>query len=74
VKELLSHAGVPFVIKNVELDLEAYRELTSRGFRTVPVTLIGEDPSPAVVIGFKETALRESLNLPLPNSPASRGV
>jgi len=74
VKELLSHAGVPFVIKNVELDLDAYRDLISRGFRTVPVTLIGDDPSPGVVIGFNEAALRDSLNLPAPDSGASRGV
>jgi glutaredoxin len=63
VKELLSQAGVPYVVKDVELDLESYRELLARGFRTVPVTLVGEDPGPTAIIGFNEEALRRALGL-----------
>jgi glutaredoxin len=63
VKELLSQAGVPYVVKDVELELESYRELLARGFRTVPVTLVGDDPEPTAVIGFNEKALRRALDL-----------
>jgi glutaredoxin len=62
VKELLSRAGVPFEVRNVETDPEAYRDLIARGFRTVPVTLIGTDP-PAAITGFNESALRQALGL-----------
>ena len=61
---MLSQAGVPFVIRNVALDLGAYRELIARGFRTVPVTIIGEGETAVSMTGFDETALREALNLP----------
>jgi glutaredoxin len=63
VKELLSRAGVPFEVRNVEDDLAAYRDLLDRGFRTVPVTLIGDEPSPAAVVGFNEAALKSALGL-----------
>jgi glutaredoxin len=63
VKELLSRAGVPFEVRNVETDLSAYRELLARGFRTVPVTLVGADPSPAAVVGFNESALKSALGI-----------
>jgi glutaredoxin len=66
VKELLSQAGVPYVVKDVELELESYRELLARGFRTVPVTLIGDDPDPTAIVGFNEKALRRSLGLDSP--------
>ena len=65
---------VPFVAKNVELDFDAYRELMARGFRTVPVTLIGDDPAPIAVTGFDEAALRRALGLPPSDSPAPSGV
>jgi len=42
VKEFLSRAGVPFTTKNVDEDDRAYDELIAHGFRTVPVTLIGQ--------------------------------
>jgi glutaredoxin len=64
VKQLLSHAGVPFVTKNVELDLGAYRELLALGFRTVPVTIIGEGTAATSIVGFKESALLAALALP----------
>jgi hypothetical protein len=63
VKELLSHAGVPFVTRNVETDLDAYRELMARGFRSVPVTIVGDDPNPVAIIGFDEPALKRALGL-----------
>jgi hypothetical protein len=63
VKEFLSHAGVPHEVRSVDTDIAAYRDLIARGFRTVPVTLIGDDPSPAAIIGFSETALRQALGL-----------
>ena len=64
MKEFLSQAGVPFTIRNVETDLEAYRDLTRRGFRTVPVTLVGDGPSAAAVSGFDAIALAQALGLP----------
>jgi len=42
VKELLSREGVPFTAYNVDEDQRAYDELIARGWRTVPVTIIGE--------------------------------
>jgi len=42
VKELLSREGVSFTAKNVDEDNLAYDELVARGFRTVPVTIIGD--------------------------------
>ncbi|MGD9902673.1 MAG: glutaredoxin family protein [Vicinamibacterales bacterium] len=53
MKAWLSHAGVPFVLKNVDDDLEAYHELVARGYRTVPVTVRGAD----AVVGFDAAAL-----------------
>jgi hypothetical protein len=60
VKEFLSRAGVPFAVKDVETDLDAYHDLVARGFRTVPVTLVGDDPGVAVK-GFNEAELRRAL-------------
>jgi glutaredoxin len=42
VKELLSREGVPFTSYNIDEDQQAYDELIARGWRTVPVTVIGE--------------------------------
>jgi glutaredoxin len=41
VKEFLSRAGRHFVERNVDEDDAAYRDLLGLGFRTVPVTVIG---------------------------------
>ena len=54
---------MPFEVRNVETDLSAYRDLLNRGFRTVPVTVLGDDPSPEAVIGFNESALKAALGL-----------
>ncbi len=60
---MLSHAGVPFVVRNVEVELEAYRELLTRGFRTVPVTIIGDEPDAIAIKGFDERAIKDALNI-----------
>jgi glutaredoxin-like protein NrdH len=58
VKEFLSHEGVAFEAKNVDDDEQAYDELIQRGYRTIPVTFIGD----AVVKGFDPVALRAALD------------
>ena len=42
MKELLSREGVPFTAYNVDEDIRAYDALIARGWRSVPVTMIGE--------------------------------
>ena len=57
MKELLSHAGVAFIAKNVDEDDQAYDELLALKFRTVPVTVIGD----RVVKGFDPEAIKSAL-------------
>ena len=57
MKEFLSREGQTFTVRNVEDDESAYEELTSMGFRVVPVTFIDGRP----IKGFDEPALREAL-------------
>jgi glutaredoxin len=57
VKELLSREGVPFTAYNVDEDGRAYDELITRGYRTVPVTVIGG----VTVKGFDEAALMTAI-------------
>jgi glutaredoxin len=57
VKEFLSHAGVPFTAYNVDEDDAAYDALLARGWRTVPVTLIGDE----AVKGFDAAALTAAI-------------
>lgn len=57
MKEFLSRAGVAFLERNVEDDYEGYDELLARGFRSVPVVLVGE----RVVRGFDEAQLTHAL-------------
>jgi glutaredoxin len=57
VKAWLSREGVPFTASNVDEDDRAYDELIARGFRMVPVTVIGD----TVVKGFDQAALREAI-------------
>ncbi len=57
MKEFLSRAGARFEEKNVEEDPGAYRELLARGWRTVPMTLVGE----RAVAGFDAAGLAEAL-------------
>lgn len=57
MKEFLSRAGRSFTVRDVDEDLTAYQELVARGFRTVPVTIIGG----TAVIGFDEPALTRAI-------------
>jgi glutaredoxin len=57
VKEFLSRAAVPFTAFNVDEDEKAYDDLIARGFRTVPVTVIGN----RVVKGFDADALTAAI-------------
>ena len=58
MKAWLSREGVPFTAYNVDEDDRAYDELIARGFRTIPVTVIGD----RIVKGFDEAALREAID------------
>jgi glutaredoxin len=57
VKEFLSQTGVPFTAYNVDEDEKAYDDLTARGWRTIPVTIIGD----AVIKGFDAAALAKAI-------------
>jgi glutaredoxin len=57
VKEFLSQAGVPFTAYNVDEDEKAYDELIAHGWRTIPVTVIGD----VVVKGFDAAALATAI-------------
>jgi glutaredoxin len=53
VKAWLSREGVPFTSRNIDEDDQAYDELVALGFRTIPVTVIGEHR----VKGYNEALL-----------------
>ena len=57
MKELLSQAAVPFTAHNVDEDDSAYDELIALGFRTIPVTVFGEQ----IVKGFDPDALTKAI-------------
>jgi glutaredoxin len=57
VKEFLSREGVAFTSKNVDEDERAYDELIAHGFRTVPLTIIGE----RAVKGYDPAALKSAI-------------
>ena len=57
MKEFLSRAGRTFTVRLVEEDETAYDELLALGFRTVPVTVIGETR----IRGFDPDALAKAL-------------
>ena len=58
VKGFLSQAGVEYEARDVDEDPSAYDELIARGFRTVPLTIIGSE----AVRGFDIAALRAALD------------
>lgn len=58
MKEFLSREQKPFTVRNVEDDESAYEELTSMGFRVVPVTFVNG----RAIKGFDEAALRAALD------------
>ena len=57
MKEFLSREGRSFVDRNVDEDPSAYDELLARGWRSVPVTVIGAES----VRGYDPVALRAAL-------------
>ena len=57
MKAWLSRAGAPFTAKTVDEDDRAYDELIARGFRTVPVTIIGDH----AIRGYDPDALKAAL-------------
>ena len=48
---------MPFTSRNVDEDEAAYDELIARGYRTVPITIVGD----RVVKGFDPAALAEAI-------------
>jgi hypothetical protein len=57
VKEFLSREGRFYVERNVDDDPSAYDELLARGWRSVPVTVVGAES----VRGWDPAALRAAL-------------
>ena len=57
MKELLSREGVTFTSKNVDEDEQAYSELMARGFRSIPVTIIGEQ----AIRGYDPEAIKAAI-------------
>jgi glutaredoxin len=57
VKELLSREGVAFTAYNVDEDERAYDELIARGYRTIPVSIIGSH----VIKGYDPDALMSAI-------------
>ena len=57
MKEFLSREGVSFIVKNVDEDDRAYDELIARGFRTIPITVVGDQ----IVKGYDVDALTAAL-------------
>ena len=58
MKEFLSREGVPFTTRNVDEDEQAYSELIARGFRSIPVTIVGEQ----AIRGYDPEALKAALS------------
>ncbi|MEI6669342.1 MAG: glutaredoxin domain-containing protein [Acidobacteriota bacterium] len=58
VKGFLSQAGVQVRLRDVDQDPAAYDELLARGWRSVPITLLGD----AVVRGFDPVALQAAID------------
>jgi glutaredoxin len=57
VKEFLSQAGRAFTVRVVDEDDAAYDALLKLGYRSVPVTVIGDQ----IVKGFDRAALAKAL-------------
>jgi glutaredoxin len=57
VKEFLSRAGHTYDVRLVDEDDSAYDELLALGYRTIPVTVIGD----RVVAGFEPAALTKAI-------------
>ena len=57
VKVYLSRKGVPFEEYNVSTDREALKRLVGMGFRSTPVTVIGDES----VVGYSTSKLEAAL-------------
>ena len=57
VKVYLSRKDIPFVESNVSLDRNSLKDLVAMGYRTTPVTVIGDQK----VVGFTPSKLEEAL-------------
>ena len=58
VKVYLSRNGMDFVELNVSRDREALKELVGMGYRTTPVTVIGDER----VVGYSPSGLSAALD------------
>ena len=54
---MLSREGVTFTTRNVDEDEQAYSELIARGFRSIPVTVVGEQ----AIRGYDPEAIKAAL-------------
>ncbi|NLW52630.1 MAG: glutaredoxin family protein [Tissierellia bacterium] len=59
VKNFLTENNVEFEEKNVTTNAEARNELIQKGYRGVPVIVVGEEE----VVGFDQSRLKELLSL-----------
>ena len=57
VKVYLSRKDIPFTEMNVSLDRDALKNLVTMGYRTTPVTIIGDDK----VVGYSPSKLDAAL-------------
>ena len=57
MKEFLSHAGYSYTVRLIDEDENAFDALIAIGYRSVPVTVIGE----TIVEGFNPEELTKAL-------------
>ena len=57
VKVYLSRQEIPFTERNVSLDRESLKSLVAMGYRTTPVTVIGQQK----VVGYSPSKLMTAL-------------
>ena len=57
VKVYLSRKGVPFTEYNVSTDRDALKRLVGMGYRTTPVTLIGDER----LVGYSPSSIDQAL-------------
>ena len=57
VKVYLSRKGIEFTEHNISRDREGLKDLVGMGYRTTPVTVIGEE----TVVGYSPTKLDAAL-------------
>jgi glutaredoxin len=59
VKVYLSKKGVEYTEHNVSNDMDSLKELVGMGYRSTPVTVIGEEK----VVGYSPAKLEEALKV-----------